>query len=369
MSTVFNLQGHRGARGLRPENTLPSFETAFDAGVTSIETDVHLTRDGVPVLFHDALLRDPPCTPPPPPFLLVSRLTLAELRGYRADRNPDPSRFPDQHAEVTPLAELFAQERGLDPYGIPTLDELFQFASAYADTLGQQAGKSDQQREHVRDLGFDLELKRVPFHPETINDRFDGTAPGVLEERIVETVRSAGVTARTTVRSFDHRCVRYLRRLEPGLTGAVLIAEMAPVAPAELVERAEAQVYCPGYLFVDAEQVRQVHASGAACYPGPSTRRNTGSACWTGASMASPPTCPTGWQSICVSGASRFEHSPRLAGERRPPASRGLCAQRNGANPRIRPVIAKLRTRLSAEQRWSSAVSRMWASFRRPAPR
>jgi glycerophosphoryl diester phosphodiesterase len=272
MSNRFNLQGHRGARALRPENTLPSFEAAFDAGATSIETDVHLTRDGVAVLFHDALLHDPPCTPihpetARPASFLVSHLSLAELRGYRADRNTDPHRLPDQRAEVPPLARLFGRAHELDPYGIPTLEELLQFAAAYAGELGERAGKSDLQRERVRGMFFDLELKRVPFHPETINDRFDGTAPGVLEEHIVEAVRRAGVVARTTVRSFDHRCVRFLRRMEPGLTGAVLVAETAPVAPADLVERAEAQVYCPGYLFLDEQQVRQVHAAGARVLP------------------------------------------------------------------------------------------------------
>ena len=64
----FELQGHRGARGLKPENTLPSFEAALDVGVASIETDIHLTADGVPVLFHDASLNErifetrSPCT-------------------------------------------------------------------------------------------------------------------------------------------------------------------------------------------------------------------------------------------------------------------------------------------------------------------
>src|SRR6516225_5782720 len=51
-SKVFELQGHRGARGLKSENTLPAFEVAFDLLVSSIETDVHLTADSVPVLFH-----------------------------------------------------------------------------------------------------------------------------------------------------------------------------------------------------------------------------------------------------------------------------------------------------------------------------
>jgi glycerophosphoryl diester phosphodiesterase len=274
MSTLFNLQGHRGARALHPENTLPSFEAALDAGVRSIETDVHLTRDGVAVLCHDPLLCDPPCTllqpgsaapsaiPP-----LVSRLTLADVRGYRADGNPDPRRFPDQSSAVTPLAALFAKQHGLHPYGIPTLEELLQFTMAYTGELGARAGKSEMQRQRARSLLFDLELKRVPFHPETINDHYDGTASGLLEERIVETVRRAGVIEQTMVRSFDHRCVRLLRQMEPGLIGAVLIAETAPVAPAELIERADAQVYCPGYLFLDEAIVRQVHSAGASVLP------------------------------------------------------------------------------------------------------
>src|SRR5262245_31234160 len=58
---AFDLQGHRGARGLRPENTLPSFEAAFDAGVSTVETDIHLTADGVAVIFHDDTLSERLC--------------------------------------------------------------------------------------------------------------------------------------------------------------------------------------------------------------------------------------------------------------------------------------------------------------------
>src|SRR5260221_14708737 len=110
-SNQVEIQGHRGARGRKPENTLPSFEAALDGGATSIETDVHLTRDGVPVLTHDPfvserLFRLAPgsALPPPSPHLLISALTLAELRGYCADRNPDAIRFPEQEATPTPLA-------------------------------------------------------------------------------------------------------------------------------------------------------------------------------------------------------------------------------------------------------------------------
>ena len=51
--TKFDLEGHRGGRNLRPENTLPAMEVGLDNGVTTLETDNHLTKDGVPVLSHD----------------------------------------------------------------------------------------------------------------------------------------------------------------------------------------------------------------------------------------------------------------------------------------------------------------------------
>ena len=125
MSACFDLQGHRGARGLRPENTLPSFEAAFDVGVSAVETDLHLTRDGVVVLCHDPLLATPagPCP--------VSLLTHEELRRFPVER-PNPQGFLDGYARVTPLAERFAREHDFDPWAIPTLAELLAFAAAFS---------------------------------------------------------------------------------------------------------------------------------------------------------------------------------------------------------------------------------------------
>jgi glycerophosphoryl diester phosphodiesterase len=270
MPTTFDLQGHRGARGLKPENTLPGFEVAFDLGVTSIETDVHLTRDGVPVIFHDATVSTRLCqrtrgssSPDPAAAPLVSSLTLAELRGYRADRNPDRKRFPTQDRTVTPLARRFARQHGIDPYAPPSLADLFSFAAAYAG----EAGKTPEQRERVRGIVFDLELKRVPYHPEVMGDDFDGEAPGLLERRVAEAAAAARATHRTTVRSFDHRAARAIHRLDPRLTTAVLIAETAPVDPAALARQAGAATYCPDYRFLDAAQVRACRAAAVRVVP------------------------------------------------------------------------------------------------------
>ncbi|HSX17464.1 MAG TPA: glycerophosphodiester phosphodiesterase [Patescibacteria group bacterium] len=75
--------GHRGARGLAPENTLASFQKALEAGVDEIELDVRITKDGIPVLNHDPFLHSPSGDRLWSVFIF--RQTLAELRKHKPD--------------------------------------------------------------------------------------------------------------------------------------------------------------------------------------------------------------------------------------------------------------------------------------------
>jgi glycerophosphoryl diester phosphodiesterase len=261
----FDLQGHRGARGLKPENTLPGFETALDIGVNTIETDVQLTLDGIPLLFHDANLSRRLCRPRRghtiPDLTSQPRLcdlTLAEIRCCRADRNPDRGRFPDQDLSVTPLARLFARGWGLHPYSPPTVEELFAFVSDYGGAPGEKAGKTDDQRERTTRVVIDLELKRIPYRE--VSDE-------ALERAVVAVVRSANAVERTAVRSFDHRVVLTVRQLEPRLRTGVLIAETAPVDPVALVKSAGADGYYPDFTFLDRQQVEQCRKAGIRVVP------------------------------------------------------------------------------------------------------
>ncbi len=270
---TFELQGHRGARGLKPENTLPGFEVALDIGVTSIETDVHLTRDGVPVLYHDPAISARICrrprgsrSPDPATEPLISSLTLAELRGYRANRNPDRRRFPDQNASITPLARNVARSLGIEPYTPPTLRDLFALADYYWSWSGLP-GQSAEQGQRAGRVIFDLELKRVPYRPEFIGDDFDGTAFRLLEWQVEGTAAASGKGSRIRVRSFDHRAIRLIKTIYAELQTAVLIAETAPVDPAAIAKSAGAETYCPDYRFLDAAQVRACHAGGVRVLP------------------------------------------------------------------------------------------------------
>jgi glycerophosphoryl diester phosphodiesterase len=242
---AIEVQGHRGARGLLPENTLPSVEIALDLGVNSIETDIHLTQDDVPILFHDPRLNAEGMP-------LIRTLTARQLHEHSIS-----------NAAPNPLAEQYAAAHGFHPHGIPTLAELFDFVACYAAS----PEKSKAQRNGARQLIFDLELKRVPFEPETIGDGFTGTAPALLELQVLAAIRAADVLQRTRVRSFDHRSVWAIKQLEPTLETGLLVHQTAPKDIGTMMNGAGAQVYCPEYHFVDAQIVHQVHAAGLRIIP------------------------------------------------------------------------------------------------------
>ena len=180
---MFDLQGHRGARGLFPENTLEGFAAALRLGLDSFEIDVAVTRDGIPVLHHDpALNRDIARTPDgtwlPNRGPLIRSLTLADLAAFDVGRLRPGSGYAQTYATQTPH----------DGARIPTL----------AAALALPAR-------------FNIELKLMPDHP-------DWTAPAEeMVERVLHVVDHAGVAERVTIQSFDWRAPRHVRRLRPGL--------------------------------------------------------------------------------------------------------------------------------------------------------
>jgi glycerophosphoryl diester phosphodiesterase len=278
MSRSFDVQGHRGCRGLKPENTFPAFETALDLQVTTLEFDLHLSKDGVPIICHDprlspkfARLAPDSSSPDPATKPLISRLTYMELRGYIADKNPEPTRFPDQNADPTPLAELFCKERSLQTYCLPPLDDFFDFVEAYAGNLGERVGKTAEQRQRARSVRFNMELKRVPYYPVTVADGFKGSKPAIFEKRVMEMIRSASVQDWAIIQSFDHRCLKVFRQLEqpmePQLTMAALVAGMVPAAAVIMVQEAGAQIYSPDFVFLDRSLVKELQGSNIKVIP------------------------------------------------------------------------------------------------------
>ena len=105
---MIDVQGHRGARGYLPENTLPSFARALEIGVSTLELDVGVTRDGVVVIHHDRGLNpdiardaDGQWVRKPVP---IHALTYAELQRYDVGRLRPGSSYARHFPQQQPLA-------------------------------------------------------------------------------------------------------------------------------------------------------------------------------------------------------------------------------------------------------------------------
>ena len=187
-AVAFDLQGHRGARGLAPENTLPAFTMALSIGVTTLELDLAMTSDGILVVSHDSRL-NPDHTRGPDGTLLagegpaIRSLTLAQLQRYDVGRLKPGTAY----------AAAFPEQRGMDGVRIPTLMEVFD--------LVRQA-KAD----HVR---FNIETKLTP------TSGADTPDPETFAAAVARAVREADLAARVSIQSFDWRTLAILRRIAP----------------------------------------------------------------------------------------------------------------------------------------------------------
>src|SRR3954454_11349904 len=118
---AFDLQGHRGARGLAPENTLEAFATALKIGVTTLELDLAMTRDGALVVSHDSVLNPDHTRAPDGKFLAtagpaIRSLTLDEVKRYDVGRLKPGTAY----------AANFPEQRAMDGARIPALSEVFE---------------------------------------------------------------------------------------------------------------------------------------------------------------------------------------------------------------------------------------------------
>lgn len=195
---AIEIQGHRGARGLLPENTVPGFERAIGLGVDVLELDLGMTRDGVLVVYHDRALapdrtRDATGAWLVPPGPLLGSLDRAALSGFDVGRAAPDSR----------TAERFPEQVPRDGTRIPTLAEVL--------ALGRRPGAGE--------IRFNIETKVSPLAPE------ETAGPDEFARAVVGVLRSEGMIDRANLQSFDWRVLHAARKLAPDLSTVCLTAE------------------------------------------------------------------------------------------------------------------------------------------------
>lgn len=188
---AFDLQGHRGARGLAPENTLPAFARAAEIGVATLELDTGITKDGVVVVAHDRRLnpditRDANGNWIASPGPRVRDLTLAELQRFDVGAIKPGTEY----------AKQFSSQAARPGTKMPTLAEI--------------AGLPGR---------FNIETKISPLAPDDTLD------PETFARTLIAEIRRLGLASRATIQSFDWRTLAVVAREAPEIARAYLTTE------------------------------------------------------------------------------------------------------------------------------------------------
>lgn len=240
LASAFDLQGHRGARGLAPENTLPAFATALATGVATLELDTGITKDGVVVIHHDRRLNPDIARGPDghwveAPAPLIHELSFQELQRYDVGRLRPGSK----------TAQLFPEQQPADGARIPRLADLFD--------LVKKSGN-----EAVR---FNIETKLSPQAPE------ETLPPLQFARALIAEIRKAGVESRTSIESFDWRTLQVVEREAAEIATVYLTGRRGAESQAKAVHAAGGRIWSPNHEAMDSAAMVEARAFGLRVIP------------------------------------------------------------------------------------------------------
>ena len=198
ITKTFNTQGHRGCRGLMPENTIPAMLKAFELGVVTVEMDVCISKDQQVFLSHEPFFNPEITTGPSGNFIEEKEKHIYNLYNMLYD---DIKRYDTglkQHPD-------FLNQQKLKAYK-PLLTEVFRKVKQHLSLNNRP------------DPFFNIEIKSLPetdtiFHPE----------PALFIELVMKVILKEGMEKQVHIQSFDYRCLQYLRQHYPKIPIGMLI--------------------------------------------------------------------------------------------------------------------------------------------------
>jgi glycerophosphoryl diester phosphodiesterase len=219
------VHGHRGARAIYPENTLPAFEYAIACGVDALELDLALTRDNVLVASHDPAMNPVFCEGPAGPGV-IRKMTLAQLQEWDCGARANPA-FPGQQAVPGTRVPTFDQVLALAPRG---------------------------------EFDFNVETKIFSDRPELT------PRPEEFVKLIHRAALARDLVDRLILQSFDFRTLSAMRRVNPWVRRSALFDR----GSTNTVRRSKdifAHIISPHWSLATPDMVRQAHDEGMAVVP------------------------------------------------------------------------------------------------------
>lgn len=194
---AIEIYGHRGARGLAPENTISAYKTALKWGVDYIDMDVVMTKDKVVVVQHDLTLNPMITRHKNGKWItqkkIIKNMLFSELQNY------DVGRIKPH----TPYAKLFASQIPVDKERIPSLQSVIRYAKKIRGS----------------NIGFQIEIKTDPDHPEL------SSKPQEIAAAVAKIIKEENIEAHTQVQAFDWACLLAIQKINPNIVTAYITDE------------------------------------------------------------------------------------------------------------------------------------------------
>lgn len=242
---TFNWEGHRGCRGLMPENTIPAFLKALDLGMNTLELDVVISKDRQVVVSHDPYFHPDFSIDPhgksvaKDPKVVLYQLNYDEIKRYDVGSNGNPN-FPEQEK--------------LKTYK-PLLSEVIQVAEAY------------RMKHNIPLFWYNIELKSEEKEYDLSQPQ-----PALFSDLVYNEISTLLSPNRVVVQSFDFNILKYWKKqIEAGKYKKVMLAAL--VGNVKGIEKNledlgfKPDVYSPYFQLINASKVQQLHAMGIQVIP------------------------------------------------------------------------------------------------------
>ncbi len=238
----FDLQGHRGCRGLLPENSIPAFVRAIDLDVNTLELDVVITADGDVLVSHDPFMSHEICLMPDGSRILESqekelniyKMTTAQAQSFSCGEIANPH-FREQHT--------------MKVYK-PLLSEVIDSVESYL--------KSN----NLPPVNYNIETKCTPqgdniFHP----------GPEAFADSVLSVILSKGIESRSYIQSFDVRTLQHLKTTNAPVKLVLLVENILGTRKNLKQLGFKPDVYSPYYMLLTARNVKSLQKKGMKVIP------------------------------------------------------------------------------------------------------
>lgn len=243
--TGFDVEGHRGGRGLRPENTLPAFEAGLDNLIDTIETDTGVSTDGVSLIWHDQFYNPQSCRRQDgAAYTMENRVYLKDISSTDAQKTflCDKLHFGNDQKNdpaLSPVTVAFAKQEGLANIYVPTyVEQVFHFVKFYEAYYRTGAGKSSahaaERAAAAAKVHFNIETKIQPTVSGPINGKKIAANHTVDPQRFVDVlcgvIARHHMEARSDVQSFDFRTLVLVEEQFPKIQTVYLTEDPATLS-------------------------------------------------------------------------------------------------------------------------------------------